>query len=190
MSVIGLMITGTSGAGKSTISQRLLQLHSELCLVQAVTTRPARADDEEGTYRYLSVDEFDELDRTDQLLIKANYRNNFYGIAHNDINRVVVDKYLPLIIITPESASQYYDNKANSDNTTFVSVFVDSPDKVLDIRLKSRGTILPDAVNAQRTRDRNYIDFCDHVISNIDLDESVSQLARIWQQAKLDHGIK
>lgn len=72
----GIIITGTSGAGKSTIAGRLCEKFKEFQVVQAVTTRKPREDDLSNMYQYMSKEEFDKLDKGRKLLIKANYRGD------------------------------------------------------------------------------------------------------------------
>ena len=47
----GLFLTGTSGAGKTTLAKVLQQKHTQFRQVKAVTTRQQRDDDSPGSYR-------------------------------------------------------------------------------------------------------------------------------------------
>lgn len=85
-----IAITGPSGAGKTTLGDKLA-LHNEIRIPVHCTTRDRRSDDRNGFYRYLSHDEyskmFDEnkflLSSGDGPTIKKEY-GNFYGVLFQD----------------------------------------------------------------------------------------------------------
>src|SRR3972149_2155596 len=54
----GVIITGTSGAGKTTIARKLCESHEIFEIVQATTTRKQRNDDNPSEYQYINEDEF------------------------------------------------------------------------------------------------------------------------------------
>jgi serine kinase of HPr protein (carbohydrate metabolism regulator) len=51
----GIVITGTSGSGKSAIARKLCETDTRFQIVRAVTTRAKRDDDLPGTYEYISL---------------------------------------------------------------------------------------------------------------------------------------
>lgn len=87
-SIIAIM--GPSGAGKTTLGNRLKE-ENGFAIPKHCTTRNRRNDDEDGFYRYLSHEEFKGLAERKQFLlwsgdgkeIKKEY-GNFYGILKLD----------------------------------------------------------------------------------------------------------
>jgi len=174
----GLLLTGTSGAGKSTLASWLCHRDSHFRLVKAVTTRAPRPDDSEGQYAYLCESQFDELEDSNQLLIRAEYRGLRYGITHAHVNDVRTTGAIPVIVATPDSVARYSSKVANGNETErFKSVFIDAPDETLDSRLLERDSRSPSsAIGEQRIVDRRFASGCDHVIMNVDLDEAKAKL--------------
>lgn len=85
-----IAITGPSGAGKTTLGAKL-SARGEISIPKHCTTRSRRDDDQEGFYRYLGHEEYDELLQQGKFLIssgdgpvvKKEY-GNFYGVLVDD----------------------------------------------------------------------------------------------------------
>ena len=170
----GILITGTSGVGKSTVARKLCEKYNLFQIVQAVTTRKPRDDDHVGQYKYISEKEFISLDESDKLMIKAEYRGNMYGITNNSLQSVVESGKIPVMIITPESLGKIA-------NEGFLSIFLDAPDNILDKRLESRGESINKTTNKQRKENRNYIESCLFALNNIKLEKTVELVWYLWK---------
>ena len=85
----GLMfiLSSPSGAGKTTIAQRLLREEgSDLSMSVSVTTRPMRAGEVDGRdYRFVDRAEFDRLVEADAFLEWAEVFGNCYGTPRAEI---------------------------------------------------------------------------------------------------------
>ena len=152
----GIIITGTSGAGKSTIAQKLCEKYEIFQRVQAVTTRKSREDDELNIYNYLGENEFGKLDRENKLLIKAEYRGEKYGITVKTFEDVFNTNKIPVLVLTPESSKRLDDE--GMEYRKFLIIFLDSPDEVLNNRLTQRREKVSNNVIGQRDKDREYKD--------------------------------
>lgn len=176
-----LILTGTRAAGKTTLARRLLLRDPRLRLVQAVTTRQPRDDDEAGTYAYTSGDQFDQLERNDDLVVNTRYAGKRYGITRHALTAVELAGHAPLLIITPESTAEVLSRAAAG--VTLV-VFVDANDAVLNARLRQRSGALGNAVIGQRVGDRSYRMPGLRLLSNDGLlDDAVDLVARWWEEA-------
>ena len=85
-----IAITGPSGAGKTTLGDKLV-LYNDIVIPHHCTTRAKRPDDKEGFYRYLSHDEYRRLQEDDKFLITSGdgpivikEYGNFYGVLKQD----------------------------------------------------------------------------------------------------------
>ena len=91
----GIIITGTSCAGKSTIAKKLCELvannGARFEQVKAVTTRGRRADD--SNYEYIKDEEFDELLSDEKLLVDSVYRDKKYGIKKDEYDEARIVPY-------------------------------------------------------------------------------------------------
>lgn len=187
----GIIITGTSGAGKSSIAQKLCEQYKIFQIVQAVTTRKPREDDYHRQYQYISKVEFEKLDEDNRLLIKSEYRGKYYGITHEALQEVIGNSKIPLLILTPKSVVELKIKKNLEDYTSFI-VFLDAPDEILDTRLNSRGENINETVIQQRKEDRGYLERLlkinptDYVysIKNTDIEKTLKLIWSLWNHRK------
>ena len=56
-----IMIVGPTAVGKSTLMNKVVQLHPDFSRVSGVTTRPPRPNDEKGMYRYITDDQANDM---------------------------------------------------------------------------------------------------------------------------------
>jgi deoxycytidine triphosphate deaminase len=187
MAFQGVVITGTSGSGKSTIARKLCETDDRFQIVRAVTTRTKREDDLPGTYEYISSADFSKYQSNKQFLITAEYRDQQYAIRHSDYEAIVRARKIPVLTITPESLkrlSATTNIPPNSRHPQFLSFFVDAPDSLLDRRLSERGSShLTPVIMDHREIDRKHKADCHYVIENHDLNTSVSLLTWLWDNS-------
>ncbi|WP_395688892.1 guanylate kinase [Aestuariivirga sp.] len=75
-----LVMSSPSGAGKTTLSRRLLAADSNIAMSVSVTTRPPRPGEVNGRdYHFITQDEFARLRDRGDLLEYAEVFGNFYG---------------------------------------------------------------------------------------------------------------
>ena len=178
-----LVITGTRGAGKSTIGRRLCDKHDVFQLVEAVTTRPPREDDVPGEYHYLSTEEFSELKNGQRLFIESEYDGSYYGITHEAIKRVKASCRTPVLIITPESANRLESDGSSDreDRPKYFTVFLDASDETLDRRVSSRRWQNANSGRLQLEGDRALSDACLYMVQNIELDKTLQLVWSLWE---------
>ena len=77
---LGMIISSPSGAGKTTLSRRLLENEPDMVMSISVTTRPPRPGEVDGRdYHFVSREEFMRLRDSGGLLEWAEVFGNFYG---------------------------------------------------------------------------------------------------------------
>ena len=81
-----LVISSPSGAGKTTISKKLLEDTAGIELSVSVTTRKKRKDEIEGIHYFFKSDnEFENLIKRNKFLEYANVFGCFYGTLKNEV---------------------------------------------------------------------------------------------------------
>jgi guanylate kinase len=166
----GLVLTGTRGAGKSTIAKALVE-RGGYGLVGAVTTRPPRPDDD-GVYTYLTNDEMRDLDSQGELIVTATYGGYRYGISGLAAQDVAGRGKVPIVVITPESVVKFLSSSAG---VQWAAVFIDAPDHLLDGRLEADNRTASPADIAQRRIDRRVgLAGLDVVVNDSDIASAVS----------------
>jgi deoxycytidine triphosphate deaminase len=179
----GIVLTGTSGAGKTSVARKLVETGEGFTLVQALTTRKKREDDNTGEYVYVSEEEFSESDKQGDLLVKSKYGGANYGIATETLQKLIEGGRVPVLVVTPESVGKFVATWLNKTNEKppFLTIFLDAPDNTLDKRLKDRGEQKANSITEQRLTDRQYEKSCIYTVINTDLAKTSALISSLWE---------
>src|SRR5215831_17677669 len=131
-----LVLSSPSGAGKTTLSRKLLDSDSSVELSVSVTTRPKRSGEVDGRdYHFIDQRRFDVMVRRGELLEWAEVFDHRYGTPRAPIEAALAAGRDMLFDIDWQGTQQLRE-KARSD---LVSVFVLPPSVAeLERRLKKR----------------------------------------------------
>lgn len=173
-----LLISGASGAGKSTICEKLLEDPRVVFSVSA-TTRRRRPGEVDGTdYYFLTPEEFNERIRRGEFIEHANVHGNMYGTLRAPMEAALAAGKTYLVEIDVQGALQL-----KALEIPGIYVFIAAPDpETLRARLEGRGTETAEdlerrlAKAAEENREQRHYD---HVVVNDDLDEAVAEVRRI-----------
>ncbi|MDP2213690.1 guanylate kinase [Phenylobacterium sp.] len=176
-----LLISSPSGAGKTSLSRRLVADHAELELSISATTRDPRPGEEDGReYHFIDRPTFDEMVTTNAFLEWANVHEHRYGSPQQPVMDALGGGRDMLFDIDWQGAAQIA-GKAPDD---VVRVFILPPSMAeLSRRLHARAQDREDVI--QRRLGRAYgeieraVDY-DYVIINDDYDRAYSDLAHIY----------
>lgn len=175
-----IVIVAPSGAGKTTLAQRLLNEFSDIKFSVSATTRPAREDEVHGEdYYFLSDEEFDQKVENNEFLEWEFYSGNRYGTLQSEVDKLVKTGYFPLLDIEVRGAL----NVVQMYNSDAVSIFIKPPSMgVLAQRLSGRGSETDESLTKRLNRaeeEIRYADHFDHIVVNDDLDTAYSEIASI-----------
>jgi guanylate kinase len=82
------VVTGPSGAGKTTLVKRFLAEHPEWRFSVSTTTRPPRPDEMDGVdYHFVSPEEFERRFKAGRFLETAMVHANRYGTELSELDR-------------------------------------------------------------------------------------------------------
>jgi guanylate kinase len=142
-----LVLSSPSGAGKTTLSRRLLQEDGRIALSVSVTTRAPRRGEVDGLdYHFIDRPRFDAMVERGELLEWAEVFGNCYGTPRAPVDKTLAEGKDVLFDIDWQGTQQLRE-KADRD---LVSVFVLPPSiPDLERRLRSRAQD-DDAVIRQR----------------------------------------
>jgi guanylate kinase len=84
---LGLLVvlTGPSGAGKDTLLDGLVKRDLGFARARTATTRVPRDEGERDHYRFLSREQFEQLEAAGGLLESAEFVGNFYGVPADEV---------------------------------------------------------------------------------------------------------
>ena len=176
-----LVLSSPSGAGKTTLANRLIQTDASIRVSISLTTRPPRPN-ETGGVDYIFVDEPEFMRRRDngELLEWAYVLNrNYYGTPKAPVEQHLSDGYDVLFDIDWQGAQQL----SEQNPIDIVRVFVLPPSgPVLEQRLRKRAQDSDQVVTERMERASDEISHWaeyDYVIVNDDLDASFAALQSI-----------
>jgi guanylate kinase len=175
-----LVLSSPSGAGKTTLSRRLLASDPGIMLSISVTTRPPRAGEVDGRdYRFIDAARFEAMMRGGELLEWASVFDNWYGTPRRPVDDAITRGRDVLFDIDWQGTQQLRE-RARSD---LVSVFVLPPSiEELERRLHRRAQD-SDAVIAGRMAkaadEMSHWAEYDYVVVNRDLDRAFADIQAI-----------
>lgn len=100
------LITGMSGAGKTTIANTIQQ-YGEWIEIISYTTRPKRIGEVDGnTYYFINQEEFEKMKSNGEFIETTEYDSNFYGISRYEIEEKLSDYKRAFIIVDNNGYNQ------------------------------------------------------------------------------------
>lgn len=178
----GLMfiLSSPSGAGKTTLADRLLKKDGDMNLSVSATTRQRRPGESHGQdYYFVSEEEFVRMRDNNELLEWANVFGHLYGTPRGLVEDTLREGRDVLFDIDWQGAQQL-DEVAGED---VVKVFILPPSRdELERRLRKRAQDSEEVVQKRMAKADAEISHWaeyDYVIVNYDLDESEELLRSI-----------
>jgi guanylate kinase len=128
------IVSAPSGAGKTTLVERLVEQTARLKMSRSYTSRPARQGEADGVdYNFVSRDRFDAMIAAGELLEWAEVFGNLYGTSAADTERLLAAGDDVVLVIDVQGARQL------RRRGMATSVFVMPPSAgVLEQRLRGR----------------------------------------------------
>jgi len=181
-----LVVSSPSGAGKTTLSKRLLGSDPHIALSVSATTRPMRPGEIDGKdYHFLSVDDFHTREEEGFFLESATVFGNCYGTPKEAVFNTL-EEGRDILFDIDWQGKQQLDERAGGD---VVSVFILPPSRqALAERLRNRGQDSDEVVEKRMAMADNEISHYaeyDYVIVNDDIDKADTQLRSILQAERL-----
>lgn len=185
----GLMfvLSSPSGAGKTTLSRRLLAEDSAITLSISATTRPPRPGEADGIdYFFVAPDRFAEMVDNDELLEWASVFGHRYGTPRAPVEAALHAGRDVLFDIDWQGTQQLGQADTARD---LVRVFILPPDLAeLERRLFARDTDHPEVIAARMAGAREEIkhwDAYDYVLINDDIEICFARLGTILAAERL-----
>jgi guanylate kinase len=175
-----LVLSSPSGAGKTTITRRLLERDSALSLAVSVTTRPPRPGEIDGRdYIFIEQARFARMVVAGELLEHATVFGNSYGTPRQPIE-AALGAGCDIVTDIDWQGTQQLSQAMPED---LVKVFVLPPSiEALRERLQRRAQDSAEIVAARMAKSAEEMSHWpeyDYVIVNRDIDESVAEVYAI-----------
>lgn len=180
------VISSPSGAGKTTISRKILEKYQGIEMSISVTTRPPRLNEEDGKdYYFVDKSTFQGMLKAGQFLEHAFIYGNHYGTPQASIEQNLSQGIDVLFDIDWQGTQQLKEISTGD----LVSIYVLPPSlAALEERLRARNQDSDEVVQLRLQKSADEISHWseyDYVIINNDLDETVRQVSSILQAERL-----
>ena len=177
-----LVLSSPSGAGKTTLSRKLLGADPEVELSVSVTTRKQRPDEVAGRdYHFVDPARFDAMVKQGELLEWAQVFGHRYGTPRAPVE-AALERGRDVLFDIDWQGTQQLREKAARD---LVSIFVLPPSiPDLERRLRSRAQDSDEVIHGRMAKAADEMSHWaeyDYIIVNRDLDRSLAQVQAILQ---------
>jgi guanylate kinase len=181
------VLSSPSGAGKTTMSRRLMEGDSEIVMSVSVTTRAPRPGEVDGhDYYFIDDAKFDAMLASGDLLEWATVFGHRYGTPRERVQAALHEGRDVLFDIDWQGTQQLQQTESGSD---LVRVFILPPHMAeLERRLQSRGTDSA-AVIAHRMRraatEISHWGEYDYILINDDPEQCLAEIRAILKAERL-----
>jgi guanylate kinase len=181
-----LVLSSPSGAGKTTLSRKLLETDAGVDLSVSVTTRRQRPGEVDGRdYRFIDKKRFDSLVANNELLEWAEVFGHCYGTPRAPVEKGLGSGSDVLFDIDWQGTQQLREKMPGD----LVSVFVLPPSiPELERRLRSRAQDQDDVIHrrmAKAADEMSHWAEYDYVVINRDLDQAFAAVRAILSAERL-----
>jgi guanylate kinase len=184
-----LLISSPSGAGKTSLSRRLVADHADLTLSISATTRGPRPGEQDGReYHFVDRPTFDAMVEQRRFLEWAEVHEHRYGSPREPVMQSLAAGQDVLFDIDWQGAMSVAEGAPDDA----VSVFI-LPPSMADLRrrLYARAQDDHDVIERRLGRAKGEIEMWgryDYVIVNEDFDRAYADLAHIYHAERLKRG--
>ena len=182
-----LILSSPSGAGKTSLTRRLMGWDTTIRFSISATTRAPRPGEVDGReYYFRSRQDFETMVETAQMLEHAEVFGNLYGSPRAPVEQAMAEGRDTVFDIDWQGGQQIRNSALSRD---VVSVFVLPPSMAeLERRLRGRAQDSDAVIAGRMAKSRDEISHWaeyDYVIVNTDFDKAFNDLTTILQAERL-----
>jgi guanylate kinase len=173
-----LVVSGPSGVGKSTITNKL-RTDERFWISVSVTTRRIRTGEVDGVdYHFVSDDKFEEMIKANEFLEFAEFAGAKYGTPKKAVESALQSGKNVILEIELNGARQ-----VRKSSKEAIMIFIEPPSwEELTTRLTNRGTESENSTLARLDRAKEELSAAsefDYVLVNHEVEQSVSELVSL-----------
>lgn len=175
-----IVISSPSGAGKTSICKKLIELDRNLKPSISITTREPRKNEKDGVdYFFTSKKDFDLKIINNEFLEYADVFNNKYGTLISSTNELLEKSYDVLFDIDWQGTQQL-----SQDNNNILTIFILPPNKEeIERRLRERERESSEEIVLERMSkfedELSHWKEYDYVVTNDNFDNCINEIRDI-----------
>lgn len=180
------ILSSPSGAGKTTLSRKLLASDNDIKLSVSATTRPPRPGEEDGVhYHFVSDAEFDRMVEEDDFYEWAHVFHHRYGTPKGAIREALKDGQDFLFDIDWQGTQQL----KQKDDQDVVTVFVLPPSldelrRRLESRAQDSNEVIDDRMERARAEISHWAEY-DYVVINDNIEECFDRVREVLDAERM-----
>lgn len=179
------IVSAPSGAGKTSLVGKLIELDSRIRVSVSSTTRDIRPGEENGVnYHFLSIEEFQARISQGDFLEHAQVFDNFYGTSQSSVENQLSSGKDVILEIDWQGAQQVRELMPNA-----ISIFILPPSLTeLKKRLTGRGTDSYEIIErrmADAVSELSHYNEFDYIVINNNFDIALKELHHIFSSGRL-----
>jgi guanylate kinase len=180
------VLSSPSGAGKTTITRRMLEVDSEITLSISVTTRARRSNEIDGRdYHFITPAQFNEMVKRDEFLEHATVFDHHYGTPKHYVNDCLTQGKDVVFDIDWQGTRQL----SRVSRGDLVSVFILPPSMAeLERRLRTRAQDNDEVVTRRMAKAASEISHWqeyDYVLVNDNLEATINNVRGILEAERM-----
>ncbi len=181
-----LVLSSPSGAGKTTLTRRLMEQDSNITMSVSVTTRAPRPGEVDGVhYHFIDKPAFEHMRDNGELLEWAKVFDNYYGTPRKPVE-AALDQGIDVVFDIDWQGTQQLGSQKKSE---LVSVFILPPSSAeLERRLKTRAQDTEQVIAKRMARaedETSHWAEYDYVIINHEIEDSLEAIQRILHAERI-----
>ena len=179
-------MSSPSGAGKTTLSRKLLAADRNITMSVSVTTRPPRPGEVDGKdYHFISKNEFARQRDGGELLEWAEVFGNFYGTPRKPVEDALIKGRDVLFDIDWQGTQQLA--QAMEDDLVRIFILPPSAEELRDRLIKraqDSSTVVAKRM-AEASREISHWPEYDYVVINYEIEQSHAQITAVLTAERL-----
>lgn len=169
-----IILIGESGSGKTTILNKLEELGFEKA-INHTTRKPRENEENTKEYKFLSKEEFNKMWDNGELLQRAEFNGEYYGIATSSLK----ENGVCISIVNSVADIKRRAKELNLEDVkiTTIYVYVNEQERIkrMEVRGDSKESIQTRLL-LDKEKFKESKEVADFVVENIDIDETVKQI--------------
>ncbi len=171
-----LILIGESGSGKTTILNKLVELGFEKA-INHTTRKPRENEENTKEYKFVSKEEFNKMWDNGELLQRAEFNNEYYGISTNSLK----DNVVCISIVDSVKDIKNRAKGLNINNVKIITIYVYVNEQERIKRMKARGDS-DENIQTRLILDKEKFakakEVADYTVENMDIEEAVKEIIK------------